>query len=143
MPFHETIRFPGALALEQKGLATSEFQEESEGLKERGTWDVFLFYERGRKNEENCGRCPTITRRDKTCPRQNSRGLSLINREFTTELCNAVDSHTPDAIIEGVMNARNHSVPLAGIILPEQASARIPGAVVTIEKPTPVGHEGQ
>lgn len=70
-PFHDTARLPGALALEQnfeairseiEGLAVTEFQEESEGLKERGTWDVFLFYERGRKNEENCARCPTITR---------------------------------------------------------------------------------
>lgn len=71
IPFHDKARFPGALALEQnyqaiggeiRGLAETEFQEESEGLKERGAWDVFLFYERGRKNEENCARCPVITR---------------------------------------------------------------------------------
>ncbi len=29
---------------------------------ERGSWDVFLFYERSRKHEEHCERCPTITR---------------------------------------------------------------------------------
>jgi aspartate beta-hydroxylase len=70
-PFHDTARLPGAVALEQnypaireetEALAATEFQAESEGLKERGTWDVFLFYERGRKNEENCARCPVITR---------------------------------------------------------------------------------
>jgi aspartate beta-hydroxylase len=62
---------PGALALEQNhaaiaaeiaGLAEAEFQAEAEGLMERGSWDVFMFYERSRKNEENCARCPTITR---------------------------------------------------------------------------------
>jgi aspartate beta-hydroxylase len=68
-PFHDTARMPGALALEQnyeairaeiEGLTATEYQAESEGLKERGTWDVFLFYERGRRNDENCARCPVI-----------------------------------------------------------------------------------
>jgi aspartate beta-hydroxylase len=70
-PFHDSARFPGALALEQNyeairreilSLAATEFQAEAEGLKERGAWDVFLFYERGRKNDENCARCPVIAR---------------------------------------------------------------------------------
>ncbi len=70
-PFHDPARLPGALALEQnyhpirreiESLAAAEFQEEGEGLNERGAWDVFLFYERGRRNEENCARCPVITR---------------------------------------------------------------------------------
>ena len=69
-PFHDRARLPGALALEGNfeairaelaALADEEFQEEAEGLKERGSWDVFLFYERGRKNLANCARCPTIT----------------------------------------------------------------------------------
>jgi aspartyl/asparaginyl beta-hydroxylase (cupin superfamily)/Flp pilus assembly protein TadD len=69
--FHDSTRLPGPLALERDfeairaellALQASEFQEEAEGLKERGTWDVFLFYERGRKNVENCSRCPTIAR---------------------------------------------------------------------------------
>ena len=29
---------------------------------ESGAWDVFMFYERGRKNAQNCSQCPTITR---------------------------------------------------------------------------------
>jgi aspartate beta-hydroxylase len=70
-PYHDTARIPGALALERdypairakiEALAASEFQAEAEGLMERGSWNVFLFYERSRKNEENCTRCPTITR---------------------------------------------------------------------------------
>ena len=70
-PFHDVARLPGALALEQnyaaikaeiEGLAATEFQAEAEGLMERGSWDVFLFYERSRRNDENCARCPTITR---------------------------------------------------------------------------------
>jgi aspartate beta-hydroxylase len=69
-PFPETARLPGALALEERyetiraeiqGLAAAEFQQEAENLKARGgSWDVLFFYERGRKNEENCARCPTI-----------------------------------------------------------------------------------
>ncbi len=70
-PFHEAAQLPGALALERnfaaireeiKGLAAAEFQAEAEGLMGHGSWDVFLFYERSRKNEENCARCPVITR---------------------------------------------------------------------------------
>jgi aspartate beta-hydroxylase len=70
-PFHDPAGLPGALALERdytairaeiEGLAADEFQAEAENLKERGSWDVFLFYERGRKNEGNCARCPVITR---------------------------------------------------------------------------------
>lgn len=70
-PFHDPARLPGALALEREytairaeieALAAAEFQSEAEGLMERGAWDVFLFYERSRKNEENCARCPAITR---------------------------------------------------------------------------------
>jgi aspartate beta-hydroxylase len=72
-PFHDAARFPIALALEQsyeairsemEGLAATEFQPEIDGVRltQRGTWDVFPFYERGSKNVENCARCPVITR---------------------------------------------------------------------------------
>jgi aspartate beta-hydroxylase len=70
-PFHDPARLAGARALEQNysairaeidGLAAGAFQAESEGLMARGTWDVLLLYERGRKNAENCARCPVITR---------------------------------------------------------------------------------
>ncbi|WP_158928238.1 aspartyl/asparaginyl beta-hydroxylase domain-containing protein [Acidisphaera sp. S103] len=70
-PFHDPARLPGALALERDyaviraevdGLAASAFQPEAENRMGRTGWDIFPFYERGRKNEENCARCPTITR---------------------------------------------------------------------------------
>lgn len=70
-PYHDVGMLPGALALERghaairnevEALAATEFQAEAEGLMERGSWDVFLFYERSRKHEEHCARCPTITR---------------------------------------------------------------------------------
>jgi aspartate beta-hydroxylase len=68
-PFHDLPDHPGVRALETNmsairgeiaALASAEFQPEAENLMDRGSWDVFLFYERSRKNEENCERCPTI-----------------------------------------------------------------------------------
>ncbi len=70
-PFHEGSGFPGVQALETNyaaireeidALAAGEFHAEAENLMERGAWDVFLFHERGRRNAENCARCPTISR---------------------------------------------------------------------------------
>lgn len=70
-PFHDPGRFPGVSALEGNhaaiqaevdGLAAVAFQPEAENRMGRPGWDIFPFYERGRKNEANCARCPTITR---------------------------------------------------------------------------------
>lgn len=69
--FHDPRRLLGAVALEHHyeairseiaGLASTEFQPEIEGLIRDGSWDVFLLYEGGRKNKENCARCPVLTR---------------------------------------------------------------------------------
>jgi tetratricopeptide (TPR) repeat protein len=69
-PWHDPSGFPIVHALEQRyeaicreilALETTEFQSEIEGMSRTGNWDVFLFYERGRKNDENCSRCPVIT----------------------------------------------------------------------------------
>ena len=46
-------------------------------------------------------------------------------------------------IVQRGMNTRDDVVPRAGGILPKQASGRIPGAVVPIEVPAPIGYEGQ
>lgn len=71
VPFHDPGRFSGALALERDygtirteidGLAASAFQPETENRMGQAGWDIFPFYERGRKNEANCARCPAITR---------------------------------------------------------------------------------
>jgi aspartate beta-hydroxylase len=71
-PFHDRALFPITQALQAQfstirneiaGLADAVFSPELEShLMERGAWDVFMFYERGRKNAENCDRCPTITK---------------------------------------------------------------------------------
>lgn len=70
-PVHDPARFPAVQALEAAfgdirreitQLADALFHAESEGLEGTQGWDVMMLYERGRKNEENCARCPTITR---------------------------------------------------------------------------------
>lgn len=70
-PWHDPSNFAivhalegayGAICQEISALEPKEFQIEIEGMSRVGSWDVFLFYERGRKNEDNCSRCPTITR---------------------------------------------------------------------------------
>jgi aspartate beta-hydroxylase len=37
------------------------FHRESERIRREGSWDVLMLYERGRKNVENCNRCPITT----------------------------------------------------------------------------------
>jgi len=71
-PFHDPQLFPVTRALEAafdpirreiEGLANNAFSPELEShLMDSGAWEVFMFYERGRKNAQNCSRCPTITR---------------------------------------------------------------------------------
>jgi hypothetical protein len=43
---------------EFRRISAEEFHPESEDIARTGSWDVFIFYERGRKNVANCGRCP-------------------------------------------------------------------------------------
>jgi aspartate beta-hydroxylase len=71
VPFHDVAQLPGALALQRnyaairgevEGLAAAAFQPEGENQMGRAGWDIFPFYERGRRNEANCALCPTITR---------------------------------------------------------------------------------
>lgn len=68
-PWHEPHGFPIVQSLEDSyevirdeimKLSDEDFQSESEKIARKGNWDVFFFYERGKKNEENCARCPTI-----------------------------------------------------------------------------------
>jgi aspartyl/asparaginyl beta-hydroxylase (cupin superfamily) len=70
--FHDPQLFPvtsalkaafGPIRREIEGLAEAAFSPELEShLMDSGAWDVFMFYERGRKNPQNCSRCPTVTR---------------------------------------------------------------------------------
>jgi aspartate beta-hydroxylase len=43
-------------------LGSDLYHSEGEGIAQSGNWDVFFFYERGRRNAANCARCPTIDR---------------------------------------------------------------------------------
>ena len=51
-----------AIRDEIDALDDPAFHHESEGLVSAGQWKIFHFYERGKKHEANCVRCPTITR---------------------------------------------------------------------------------
>jgi hypothetical protein len=46
------------IAKEMRELASQKFQEEAENIDRTGRWSVLFLYERGRKNEDNCRRCP-------------------------------------------------------------------------------------
>ena len=70
-PWHDPNRFPIVAALETafpkireelQGLAGQPgFHPESEPIKRTGSWDVFLLYELGKKNDGNCSLCPVTT----------------------------------------------------------------------------------
>jgi len=51
-------------AIREEVLALDDlaFHSESERIRRTGSWQVCMLYERGRRDEENCRRCPTITR---------------------------------------------------------------------------------
>jgi len=71
-PFYKAETFPIVVDMEanfeqirQEVLALEDgsFHSESEkSIKRSGSWQVLMLYERGRKNQENCKLCPTITR---------------------------------------------------------------------------------
>jgi aspartyl/asparaginyl beta-hydroxylase (cupin superfamily) len=63
--------FPLAIACEDEYLSIRRellalddtgFREENEKIARTGAWGVFFLFERGRKNVENCSRCPYTTR---------------------------------------------------------------------------------
>jgi Aspartyl/Asparaginyl beta-hydroxylase/Domain of unknown function (DUF6817) len=69
-PWHDPRMFPIVSALENayeeikeevSHLSEENFHFESERISRKGSWEVSFFYERGRKNNENCSRCPIIT----------------------------------------------------------------------------------
>ena len=70
-PWHDAENFPLAIDLQQQypsiheeimALSPARFHRESEGIGRTGDWDVIFFYERGRRHDENCDACPTLTR---------------------------------------------------------------------------------
>lgn len=69
-PFHDARRFAIVPRLEAAvpeilrelgALEDAAFHEESEPIARRGSWEVLMLFERGRKHEENCARAPVAT----------------------------------------------------------------------------------
>lgn len=69
-PFYEPGSFAIVQALEYAyagiraeiaALDNVAFHLETEAVNRTGSWDVFMLFERGRKHEDNCLRCPAIT----------------------------------------------------------------------------------
>jgi aspartyl/asparaginyl beta-hydroxylase (cupin superfamily) len=67
LPWHDAQQFRLArdleaaadkIAAEFHALAGRGFQDEAENIKRSGQWSVLFLYERGRKNEDICSRCP-------------------------------------------------------------------------------------
>lgn len=71
LPWWSPSEFPIAHQLEDaypeirretERLESSSFHREGERIKRTGAWDIFMFYERGKRIDANCDLCPTITR---------------------------------------------------------------------------------
>jgi aspartyl/asparaginyl beta-hydroxylase (cupin superfamily) len=69
-PFSDGAHFPIVHDLESEfqtirseilSLDQEVFHPEAEKVHRTGSWDVFMLFERGKKNHENCSRCPAIT----------------------------------------------------------------------------------
>lgn len=67
----DPLAFPLVQALESSAdliraeiaeLNEAYFHEEAESIRREGAWDVFMLYERGKKNFDNCARCPVTTK---------------------------------------------------------------------------------
>jgi len=65
--WHDPARFPIVASLEDAfhdirheigSVDATQFHREAEPIGRTGSWDVLMFYERGRKNVEACSRCP-------------------------------------------------------------------------------------
>jgi hypothetical protein len=51
-------RAADVIAAEVAALDPSSFQRENERISRTGSWDVLFLYERGRRHDANCARCP-------------------------------------------------------------------------------------
>jgi aspartyl/asparaginyl beta-hydroxylase (cupin superfamily) len=70
LAWHDPAQFSIVPALEKEyegirreilALRRADFQREGEKIDRSGSWDVFFFYELGRKNVDNCAKCPLTT----------------------------------------------------------------------------------
>jgi aspartyl/asparaginyl beta-hydroxylase (cupin superfamily) len=69
--FYDPSSFPLARALEESAseivkefaaLRPSDFHRESEAIARTGDWDIFMLFERGKINEQNCQACPITSK---------------------------------------------------------------------------------
>jgi aspartyl/asparaginyl beta-hydroxylase (cupin superfamily) len=69
-PFHDTANFPivadlesayEAIKSEIAALDDDQFHREMERVARSGRWSVVMLFERGRKHEDHCRCCPTLT----------------------------------------------------------------------------------
>jgi len=70
LPWHEAAEIALARDLEEhatailqeyRALDSNAFHSEADGIPREGAWDIFLLFERGRRRDENCSRCPITT----------------------------------------------------------------------------------
>ncbi len=82
-PWHDPADHACAAALESAHAAIkreladarSVLLPQPQGLADRGTWEIFYFYYRGKRVAENCERCPETARVIDSIPRLTSTGL--------------------------------------------------------------------
>jgi hypothetical protein len=88
MPWHDPQDFEIVAALETsypmihaEVSALTRFQTESESIQRVGRWDVAFLYESGRRNDDVCHRCPTLTRIVESFPTMRTfGGLIYVSR---------------------------------------------------------------
>jgi len=70
VPWYDPATIPGAVALEAaaaqiaaefRRLDPQAFVPENEPIARRGSWDVFILYERGRRHADRCALFPAVT----------------------------------------------------------------------------------
>ena len=69
-PWYDPATLPVARELERaapriveefRRIDPREFAPENEPIARRGAWDVYLLHERGRRHDDRCRQCPTVT----------------------------------------------------------------------------------
>jgi hypothetical protein len=133
IPWHEPHRFQlvrdleaiaGEVADEVHAFAGKGFHEEAEKIGRSGRWSVLFLYERGRKNEDNCSRCPqTAAAIEANRTVRSQGGLIYFSR---------LDPHTLVAPHRGPTNMRLRCH--LGIDVPEDCGLRVGGVTRTWEE---------
>jgi aspartate beta-hydroxylase len=133
MPWHDPQQFQlvrdleaaaDKIAAELRALPGSGFQDEAEEIDRSGRWSVFYFYERGRRNDDNCSLCPETV----AAIEANRTVLSLGGPAYFSKL----DPNTHIAPHRGPTNMRLRCH--LGIDVPEDCGLRVGGISRTWEE---------